>query len=107
MAEERADERHADQEDTIAPALEDLLPLAAVIGAGCEPCAERMVERALRHEDARPLVARTLAILGGVSGSRCFADAMGPEAVDRMKRSLRAGRTALEKARTEDAQCCG
>jgi hypothetical protein len=88
--------------ETASPALEDLIPLAAVIGAGCGPCAERMVARALQHEDARPLVERTLAILTGVSGAKCFEASVGPEVVDRMKRSLRAGRMALDRTRRDE-----
>jgi hypothetical protein len=107
MPAERANEaRHAGPETT-SPFLEDLVSLAAVIGAGCEPCAERMVERALQHEDVKPLVEGTLTILAGISAARCFADAVGPETADRMKRSLRAGRNALDRLGTERAGCCG
>jgi len=106
MAIDRGDERDTRQA-TASPALEDLIPLAAVIGAGCAPCAERMVARALVREDARPLVERTLAILAGVSGAKCFEDAVGPETVDRMKRSLRSGRRALDRTRRDETTCCG
>ena len=106
MATEQADMRCTGQQ-VASPVLEDLIPLAAVIGAGCEPCSERWVGRALLREDARPLVERTLAILAGVSAAKCFADAVGPERVDRMKRSLRAGRMALDRRRTEETKCCG
>jgi len=106
MAAERADGRDTGQV-TASPVLEDLIPLAAVIGAGCGPCAERMVARALVREDARPLVERTLSILAGVSGAKCFEDAVGPETVDRMKRSLRSGRRALDRTRRDETTCCG
>jgi hypothetical protein len=97
MPAERASEAEHSSPETTTPFLEDLVSLAAVIGAGCEPCAETMVERALRHEAVKPLVERTLTILSGVSAARCFADAVGPETTDRMKRSLRAGRNALDR----------
>jgi hypothetical protein len=106
MGAERSDGRDAG-EVVATPLLEDLIPLAAVIGAGCEPCAERMVARALAHEDAGPLVERTLAILAEVSGAKCFEGAVGPEAVVRMKRSLRAGHKALDRTRRGETTCCG
>jgi hypothetical protein len=107
MPAERANEqRHAGPETT-PPFLEDLVSLAAVIGAGCAPCAERMVERALQHEGLKPLVEQTLAILDGIAAARCFADAVGGETADRMKRSLRAGRNALDRLGAERAGCCG
>jgi hypothetical protein len=106
MATERAEAQPAGPETT-PPVLGDLIPLAAVIGAGCEPCAQRMVWRALQHEGARPLVERTLAILAAVSAAECFADAVGPEAIDRMNRSLRAGRKALDRPRPVRSAGCG
>ena len=107
MATERAEAQPAGPQ-TVPPFLGDLIPLAAVIGAGCEPCAQRMVRRALQHEDARPLVGRTLAILAAMAAEKCFGDAVGPDALDRMERSLRAGRKALERERApERTACCG
>jgi len=87
------------------PSLDDLVPLAAVIGAGCAPCAERMVARALEREDARPSIERTLAILARVAGATCLAEAVGPESVERMKRSLRAGQKALDSRTTGRSTC--
>ncbi len=84
-------------EDAVAPMLEDLVPLAAVIGAGCEPCAASLVERALQREGERPALERTLRILAGVARAECLADNVGPEVIERMKRSLRAGRQALDR----------
>ena len=104
MSAERADDA---QDVGRKPVLEDLVPLAAVIGAGCEPCAERMVARALEREDAKPFVARTLAILAGVSTGKCFAEAVGPETMERMKRALRAGRNALDRSGAARTTCCG
>jgi alkylhydroperoxidase/carboxymuconolactone decarboxylase family protein YurZ len=96
MAAERAIDEGRPGEETVPPGLEDLVPIAAVVGAGCEPCAARMVERALQHGSSKPLVRRTLGILAEVSAAGCFAAAVGPEIVDRMNRSLRAGRRALD-----------
>ena len=107
MSAERANDAQHIARKAVLPALEDLVPLAAVIGAGCEPCAERMVARALERDDAKPFVARTLAILAGVSAAKCFAEAVGPETVERMKRSLRAGRNALDRPATGRTTCCG
>jgi hypothetical protein len=89
------------------PALEDLVPLAAVVAAGCQPCAERMVARALEREGAMPFVARTLAILAEVSAAKCFAEAVGPETTERMRRCVRAGRNALDRQPTLRTTCCG
>ena len=102
------DERCPGAEAT-PPALEDLVPIAAVIGAGCEPCAARMVERALQRGSSKPLIQRTLGILAEVGAAKCFAAAVGPEIVDRMKRSLRAGRKALDdhEPPREDSRCRG
>ena len=97
MAAERASDERCPGEETAPPVLEDLVPIAAVVGAGCEPCAARMVERALERGSSKPLIQRTLGILAEVSDARCFAAAVGPEIVDRMKRSLRAGRKALDR----------
>jgi hypothetical protein len=55
-----------------------------------------MVERALQGGSSEPLIRRTLGILAEVSAATCFAAAVGPEIVDGMKRSLRAGRKALD-----------
>ena len=79
------------------PRLEDLIPIAVVIAAGCERCAERMVGRALRRGSARPLVERTLEIVTHLHTRDCFVEAVGPEAVARMEKPLEAGRKALRK----------
>ncbi len=89
--------------------LEDLVPLAAVIGAGCEPCAVKMVERAVHHRCPKPSLQLTLRILAELSAGKCLATAVGPEVVDRMQRALRAGREALDRRRApqEGPACCG
>jgi alkylhydroperoxidase/carboxymuconolactone decarboxylase family protein YurZ len=107
MAAERAIDERCPGEEAVPPVLEDLVPIAAVVGAGCEPCAARMVGRALQRGSSKPLVQRTLGILAEVSAAKCFAAAVGPEIVDRMKRSLRAGRKALDDHESphEDPTC--
>jgi hypothetical protein len=68
-----------------------------------------MVERALERGSSEPLIRRTLGILAEVSAAKCFAAAVGPEVVDRMKRSLRAGRESLDgrEPPREDSTCRG
>ncbi len=109
MATERAIDERRREEETAPPALEDLVPIAAVIGAGCEPCAARMVARALQRGSSEPLIERTLGILAAVSAAKCFGAAVGPEIVDRMQRSLQAGREALDRREPPraDPACCG
>ncbi len=107
MSPDRANDTQDLGRNPAPSSLDDLVALAAVIGAGCEPCAQRMVARALEREDARSSVERTLAILAGVAGARCFAEAVGPVRLDRMRRSLRAGRSALDRPETGRTSCCG
>jgi hypothetical protein len=108
MAAERTTDKQCCGSDPGRPVLEDLVPIAAVIGAGCEPCAARMVERALRHGSPGPLIERTLGVIAHVSAADCFTRAVGAEVVGRMERSLRAGRKALRRdSPGGDATCCG
>ncbi len=107
MSVERANDTQDVGRQPALPSLEDLVPLAAVIAAGCEPCAEKMVTRALEREGAQPYVVRTLAILAGLSATKCFAEAVGPETTERMTRSLRAGRNAFDRQAAGRTTCCG
>jgi len=85
------------QEDpaTAAPSLADLIPIAMVIAAGCEDCAERMVGRALQQGCRRSAIEQTLGIVTYLSSRDCFAQAVGPEAVGRMAGPLRAAKRAV------------
>jgi alkylhydroperoxidase/carboxymuconolactone decarboxylase family protein YurZ len=78
--------------------LQDLLPIAMVIVGGCETCAEKMVERALREGSSFPDIDKILRIIAGMQKFDCFANAVGPGVVSRMDKPLEAGRKALEKA---------
>ena len=84
------------QEDraTAAPSLADLIPIAVVIAAGCEDCAERMVGRALQQGCRRSAIEQTLGIVTYLSSRECFSKAVGPEAVARMAGPLRAAKRA-------------
>ncbi len=91
------------------PVLENLIPIAVLIVAGCETCAETMVRRALERGSTRPQIERTLAIVAHLRSLDCFAQAVGTEVVERMARPLHAGEEALRGAEsmTEDWACCG
>jgi hypothetical protein len=78
--------------------LEDVISIAVVIAAGCERCAERMVERALSQGTPGHLVKRTLGIVARVRSTECFAQAVGPEVIARMAKPLQAGRRALRES---------
>jgi hypothetical protein len=80
------------------PRLQDLIPIAMVIAAGCEPCAEKMVNRALQEGNSWQDIDKTLRIIGSMQSLDCFAKAVGPEAVARMSKPLAAGRRTLQEA---------
>jgi AhpD family alkylhydroperoxidase len=98
-------ESHADQG---AAHLEDLIPIAVVIAAGCESCADSMVKRALQNGATRRQVAHALGIVAHLRSSDCFLKAVGAELAERMDRPLAAGRSALRAAReqSETCSCC-
>jgi alkylhydroperoxidase/carboxymuconolactone decarboxylase family protein YurZ len=87
---------------------ENLIPIAVVIAAGCEPCAERMVERALRQGTPRHLIERTLGIVARLHSADCLADAVGAEVVARMDKPLEAARRTLREQAPagKEPQCC-
>ena len=89
--------------------LEDVIPIAAVIAAGCEPCAKRMVERALRQGTPIHLINRTLGIVARVRSTECFVQAVGSEVIARMEKPIQAGRRALREAgpSPKERKCCG
>jgi hypothetical protein len=92
-----------------ASRLEDLIPIAVVIAAGCEGCAESMVGRALRNGAARPQIERTLKIVAHLRSTDCFQRAVGVEVAERMDGPLAAGANALSQrdAPAEAVACCG
>lgn len=78
--------------------LEDVILIATVIAAGCEPCAEKAVAQALEHGSSRRHVERALDIIAKIQKLDCFAKAIGPDVVARMERPLAAGRRILREA---------
>ncbi|HLA79821.1 MAG TPA: hypothetical protein VJU18_19775 [Vicinamibacteria bacterium] len=91
------------------PGLEDLIPIAVVIGAGCERCTESLVQRARWRGTPQALIARTLGIVARVCSVECFVRAVGPEVIGGMRGSLQAGKEALRQApgRVKDGGSCG
>ena len=91
--------------------LEDLIPIAVVIGAGCESCAESTVKRALANGVARSQIGRALRIVARVRSTDCFQQAVGVELAARMDGPLAAGAHALRRrdagTETEAGACCG
>lgn len=80
------------------PRLQDLIPIAVVIAGGCESCAERMVERALKEGCAWEDIDKTLRILSGMQKLDCLAKAIGPEFVTRMDKPIAAAQRTLREA---------
>ncbi len=78
--------------------LQDLIPIAMVIVGGCEPCAESMVNRALKQGSSWQDIDKTLRIVAGTQALECFAKAVGPDVIARMEKPLAVGRRTLEKA---------
>ena len=78
--------------------LEDVILIATVVAAGCEPCAEKAVAQALEHGSSRRHIQRALDIIAKIQKLDCFAKAIGPDVVARMERPLAAGRRTLRKA---------
>jgi hypothetical protein len=90
-----ARERAHDQGE--AAKLEDLVPIAVVIAAGCEGCAERMVRRAVEAGSAHRHVRRTIAIVADLRERECFRANIAPEVVERMKGPLEKARATLDE----------
>ncbi len=87
--------------------LEDLIPIAVVIAAGCEPCAERMVRRALENGATRRQVEYALGVIAHLRASGCFLEAVGVDLAERMDKPLAAARNAVRAAsRPEACACC-
>ena len=80
------------------PNLEDLVPIALVIAAGCESCAENAVARALEHGTPWRHIQKALQIIAKMQKLDCFAKAVGPDVIARMERPLAAGGRTLREA---------
>lgn len=79
--------------------LEDLIPIAVVIAAGCESCAEKMVTRALERGSSVRHIEKTLGSVAHLQKLDCLAQAVGAEVVARMEKPLAAGRRTLQQAK--------
>jgi alkylhydroperoxidase/carboxymuconolactone decarboxylase family protein YurZ len=92
------------------PKLEDLIPIAVVIAAGCEGCAERMVRRAVEAGSAERHVRRTIAIVADLRERECFRANIAPEVVERMNAPVAKARKTLDelagRGTSPGAQCC-
>jgi alkylhydroperoxidase/carboxymuconolactone decarboxylase family protein YurZ len=71
--------------------LQDLIPIAMVIVGGCEPCAEKMVTRALKQGSSWQDIEMTLRIVASMQKADCFAKAVGMDVIARMEKPLAAG----------------
>jgi alkylhydroperoxidase/carboxymuconolactone decarboxylase family protein YurZ len=89
------------------PKLEDLIPIAVVIAAGCQPCARRMVTKALSQGSAKRHVQKVLAIVGHMQRQDCLGQAVGPAALARMEKPLAAAKRALAAATAAAAPGAG
>lgn len=80
------------------PKLQDLIPLAVAIAAGCEPCAEAAVTRALKQGSSTHHIGETLRIIAYMQSMECLNRNVGPEVVGRMSKPLAASSRTLQKA---------
>lgn len=80
--------------------LQDLIPIVMVIVGGCEPCAEKMVARALEQGSSWQDIDKTLRITADMQKRDCFAKAVGTEVIARMEKPLAAGWRTLRQAMT-------
>jgi hypothetical protein len=85
------------EEGSAREKLEDLIPIAVVIAAGCESCAEGMVRRAVEAGTAPRHILRTIAIVADLHESECFRKSIAPEVVERMKGPLARARKILDE----------
>jgi hypothetical protein len=106
---ERGDDELPAEGGPAAHWLESLIPIAVVIGAGCEACTRSLILRARGRGISAALITRTLAVVARVSSAECLARAVGPEVVGRMRASLEAGQNAVPGARGRVGTpgCCG
>lgn len=78
--------------------LQDLIPIVMVIVGGCEPCAEKMVARALAQGSSWQDIDKTLRIIADLQRRDCFANAVGAAVLARMEKPLEAGLRTLRQA---------
>jgi AhpD family alkylhydroperoxidase len=75
--------------------LQDLIPIAVVIAAGCQSCAEKMVNRALEMGSSREHIQKTIQIVAHLQKLDCLVEAIGPEGIARMEKPLAAANATL------------
>jgi alkylhydroperoxidase/carboxymuconolactone decarboxylase family protein YurZ len=80
--------------------LQDLIPMVMVIVGGCEPCAEKMVTRAVEQGTSLQDIDKTLRIVANMQRQDCFAKAVGRDVAARMEKPLAAGWRTLQEAMT-------
>jgi hypothetical protein len=78
--------------------LQDLIPIVMVIVGGCEPCAEKMVTRAVEQGSSLQDIDKTLRIIANMQKQDCFAKPVGRNVVARMEKPLSAGWKTLQQA---------
>lgn len=66
--------------------------------AGCEPCAKKMVDRALEQGSSERQIQKVLGIVTYMHRLDCLAGEIGPEALARMEKPLAMARRTLEEA---------
>ena len=71
-----------------------------VIVGGCEPCAEKMVTRAVDQGSSLQDIDKTLRIVANMQKQDCFAKAVGTDVIARMEKPLAAGWKTLQQAVT-------
>ena len=87
----------SDRPSTRRSRLEALVPIAVVIGAGCEPCAKRTVEQAIDEGSAILDIRKVLAIVGHMRELKCFEDAIGAGPLTRMDKPLDTANATLNE----------
>lgn len=83
-------------EADIGPHLENLIPIAVVIAAGCEPCAEKMVRRAIEEGSSPKDIRKTLGLVAHLQNLDCLAENVGVTVMARMEKPLAAGKRTLK-----------
>ena len=83
-------------ETDIGADLENLIPIAVVIAAGCEPFVENMVRRALDQGSTAKDIRKTLGLVAHLQDLDCLAENVGAEVLSRMEKPLAAGKRTLQ-----------
>ncbi|HTP26163.1 MAG TPA: carboxymuconolactone decarboxylase family protein [Anaeromyxobacteraceae bacterium] len=89
------------------PILQGLLPIAVVIAAGCESCAEGMVRHALKEGSSRRQVLKAIGIVEHLHGLECFKAAVSEDIRERMVKPLARARKTVEEEPSEATEGAG